>query len=84
MEYGLRYTFAMTRTVPARINADGSIQLHEPVHVNGPHRATVTIFEDEPGMRSRSKHWVAFSSGHADTSERVDELLDELGIAGRT
>jgi hypothetical protein len=79
MKYGLRYTFTMTRTVPARINADGSIQLLEPVYVNGPHRATVTIFEDEPGVRQRSKHWGAFSSGHTDTSERVDELLDELG-----
>ena len=69
----------MARTIPARINADGSIQLLEPVNVQGPHRATVTIFDDEPSVRPRSKHWGAFSSGHTDTSERVDELLDELG-----
>jgi hypothetical protein len=71
----------MTRTVPARINADGSIQLLEPVYVNGPHRATVTIFEDEPNVRPKSKYAGAFSSGHADTAERTDEILEQLGFA---
>ena len=69
----------MARTIPARINADGSIQLLEAVNVQGPHRATVTIFDDEPQMRPRSKHWGAFSSGYTDTAERAEELLDELG-----
>ena len=71
----------MTRTVPARINADGSIQLLEPVLVDGPHRATVTIFEDEPSVRPCSKYWGTFSSGHTDTSKRIDELLEQLGFA---
>jgi hypothetical protein len=71
----------MPRVIPAQINEDGSVQLLEPANVHGSHRATVTIFDDEPALRPRSKHAGAFSSGHTDTAERTDELLDQLGYA---
>ncbi len=38
----------MARTVEARIDADGTVSLLEPVHLLGSRRALVTILDEEP------------------------------------
>ena len=73
----------MHTTLEARIEANGEVKLLEPVKLLGSRRALVTVLEDEVlsnKPRVKSKHAGAFSSGHRDTSTRVDELLEELGF----
>lgn len=72
----------MHKTLEARIEANGEIRLLEPVQLVGSHRALVTVLEEEvsPKPRVRSKYAGAFTGGHTDTSERVDEVLEELGF----
>jgi hypothetical protein len=72
----------MHTTLEARIEANGEVKLLESVKLSGSCRALVTILEDEifDKPRVKSKHAGAFSSGHHDTSTRVDELLEELGF----
>jgi hypothetical protein len=73
----------MHTTLEARIEANGEVKLLEPVKLSGSRRALVTVLEDEVlsnKPRVKSKYAGAFSSGHRDTSTRVDELLEELGF----
>jgi hypothetical protein len=73
----------MHTTLEARIEANGEVKLLEPITLPGSRRALVTVLEDEllnEKPRVLSKYAGAFSSGHRDTSTRVDELLEELGF----
>ena len=82
MQYTPLEVLKMHRTLEARIEANGEIRLLEPVQLSGAHRALVTVLENDvqPAPRVRSKYAGAFTSGHEDTSERVDEVLEELGF----
>jgi hypothetical protein len=71
----------MFKTYAARIETDGQIHLLEPLQLKEAKLASVTILEENASPRVQSKFAGAFSSGHHDTAERVDELLDELGFA---
>jgi hypothetical protein len=70
----------MNQTFAAKISANGQVQLLEPLQLTESKRALVTILDDER-PRVRSKYAGAFSSGHSDTSERVEEVLSEFGFA---
>ena len=70
----------MFKTYAARIETDGQIHLLEPLELKEATLASVTILEGNTVSRVQSKFAGAFSSGHHDTSERVDELLDEFGF----
>jgi hypothetical protein len=71
----------MHKTLEARIEANGEVRLLEPLQLSGPHRALVTVLEDQAAPRVKSKYAGAFSNGHADTAERADDELAELGFA---
>jgi hypothetical protein len=70
----------MLKTYAARIH-NGNIELLEPTSLTEDQRVLVTVLEERDAPRVASKYAGAFSSGHADTAERADELLDELGFA---
>ena len=43
----------MIRTIEATIDEQGTVLLQEAVTLNGPHRALVTILEEEPRSKER-------------------------------
>ena len=70
----------MLKTYAARIH-NGSVKLLEPTQLTEATRVLVTVLDDVATPRVQSNYAGAFSSGHRDTAERVDEILDELGFA---
>jgi hypothetical protein len=80
LEFLLRYTTAMHKTINASISVSGQVTLLEPLDLVTAHRALVTILEPLPRKKMRSKYAGAFSSDFSDTSEKVDELL-AIGFA---
>ena len=69
----------MQKTINASISASGQVTLLESPNLTTTHRALVTILEPLGYQKIRSKYAGAFSSGHSDVSEKVDELLEGFG-----
>ena len=67
----------MLKTYAARIH-NGSVELLEPTHLTEAKRVLVTVLDDVVSPRVQSNYAGAFSSGHLDTTERVDEVLSEI------
>jgi hypothetical protein len=65
----------MPKTISAAISATGQVTLLEPLVLEMPHRALVTILEPLPQQKVNSKYAGAFASGRSDTSESVDAIL---------
>lgn len=76
----MMYSLKILKTYAARID-NRSVELLEPMQLPGATRVLVTVLDVVAKTRVQSKYAGAFSSGHSDTAERVDDALNELGFA---